>query len=107
MGAMDDLPRTPRRTRPAVATAVSAASLLAVVIAGAGPAAAHTDSDVVAVPAAASATVTLEPTHGCGESPTVEVSIRAPMTGATPGEVAGWTATAAAQAATDLSGPST
>ena len=42
------------------------------------PAAAHTDSDVVAVPAATQATVTLEPTHGCGGSPTVEVTIRAP-----------------------------
>jgi uncharacterized protein YcnI len=54
-------------------------------------AAAHTESDLVAVPAGAPATVTLKPTHGCGESPTVEVAIRAPVAGATAGAVEGWT----------------
>ncbi len=57
---------------------------------------AHTDSDVVAVPAGASATVTLEPTHGCDGSPTTGVAIQAPVGGATAGDVAGWTATATA-----------
>lgn len=58
------------------------------------PAAAHTDSDYVAVPTGAQATVKLKPTHGCGESPTVRVSIRAPLPGAVAGAVGGWTATA-------------
>ncbi len=70
----------------------SVASLVALVLAS--PAAAHTESDVVAVPAGAEATVTLKPTHGCDESPTVEVAIRVPVAGATAGEVDGWTATA-------------
>jgi uncharacterized protein YcnI len=58
------------------------------------PAAAHTESDLVAVAAGSQATVTLRPTHGCDGSPTIEVAIRAPVPGATAGEVAGWTATA-------------
>jgi MYXO-CTERM domain-containing protein len=59
------------------------------------PAAAHTDSDVVAVPAGAPAEVTLKPTHGCGDSATIKVSTRVPVAGATAGEVDGWTATVA------------
>lgn len=77
-------------TATATAVAVAVASFLA----GAGPAGAHTETDVVAVPAGGEATVKLEPTHGCDGSPTVAVSIRAPMEGATAGDVAGWTATA-------------
>ncbi len=57
----------------------------------AGPAAAHTESDVVAVPAGGAATVTLAPTHGCDASPTVEVSVRAPVAGAAATPVEGWT----------------
>lgn len=64
----------------------------------AGPAAAHTDPDVVAVPAGADAVVTLKPAHGCGDSPTVGVSIRADVSAATAGAVDGWTATATADA---------
>jgi uncharacterized protein YcnI len=58
------------------------------------PATAHTEVDLVAVPAGSDATVTLRPTHGCDDSPTVEVAIRAPVPGATAGAVDGWTATA-------------
>ncbi len=57
-------------------------------------ASAHTESDFVAVPAGEEATVKLRPTHGCGESPTVKVSIRADVTGAVAGVVEGWTSTA-------------
>jgi len=64
------------------------------VLAWSPPASAHTDADVIAVPAGAEATVTLKPTHGCAGSPTVEVAIQAPVEGATAGEVEGWTATA-------------
>lgn len=61
-----------------------------------GAAIAHTESDLVAVPAGAEATLELKPTHGCGGSPTVAVAIRAPLEGATAVAVAGWTATATA-----------
>lgn len=60
---------------------------------GTAPAGAHTDSDLVAVPAGEEATITLKPTHGCGDSPTVQVSIRADVPGARAVEVPGWTAT--------------
>ena len=70
---------------------VSATAALAV--APTGPAAAHTESDLVAVPAGAEATVTLKPTHGCGGSPTVSVRIRAPFPDAVAEDVEGWTAT--------------
>jgi uncharacterized protein YcnI len=63
-------------------------------VAPTGPAAAHTESDLVAVPAGAEATVTLEPTHGCAGSPTVAVRIRAPFPDAVAEDVEGWTATA-------------
>ena len=46
---------------------------------------AHTEPDVVAVPAGAASTINLKPTHGCGESPTVAVRIRAPFPDATAG----------------------
>jgi uncharacterized protein YcnI len=51
---------------------------------------AHTESDVVAVPAGSEATVTLEPTHGCADSPTVRVRIRAPLEDAEAVAVEGW-----------------
>jgi uncharacterized protein YcnI len=51
---------------------------------------AHTEPDYVAVPAGAEAVVNLKPTHGCGDSPTVNVRVRAPLP-AQPGEVEGWT----------------
>lgn len=76
-------------TKFAAVLAVTAATLLL----GAGGASAHTDSDVIAVPAGEEAVVTLKPTHGCDGSPTVEVAIQAPVTGAVAEEVDGWTAT--------------
>jgi uncharacterized protein YcnI len=60
---------------------------------------AHTEVDLVAVPAGSDATVTLRPTHGCDGRPTVEVAIRAPVPAATAGEVDGWTATATSDGA--------
>jgi periplasmic copper chaperone A len=78
--------------RGAVAAALSAL----VVGAGAVGAGAHTESDLVAVAAGDTATVTLKPTHGCGDAATVQVAIRAPVPGATAGEVPGWTASATA-----------
>lgn len=62
----------------------------------ASPVAAHTESDVVAVPAGEEATVKLKPTHGCDGSPTIAVAIEAPVEGATAQDVEGWTATATA-----------
>jgi uncharacterized protein YcnI len=56
----------------------------------AAPSGAHTDSDTVAVPAGGEATVTFRPTHGCAGAPTIEVSVRAPVEGATAGAVEGW-----------------
>ncbi len=55
---------------------------------------AHTEPDLIAVPAGSASTIHLKPTHGCGESPTVLVRIRAPFPDATAGDVEGWTATA-------------
>jgi uncharacterized protein YcnI len=85
----------PLRTR--TAAALTAAALTALVtLAPAAPVAAHTETDLVAVPAGARATITLRPTHGCDGSPTVEVAIQAPVEGAAAGEVSGWTARAEA-----------
>ena len=58
-----------------------------------GSALAHTGADLVAVAAGDEAKVTLKPSHGCAGSPTVEVAVRAPVEGAIPGDVDGWTAT--------------
>ena len=71
------------------------ATVLSLLATSSSPVAAHTESDLVAVPAGSEATVTLRPTHGSDGSPTVEVAIRAPVANATAGDVAGWTATAA------------
>lgn len=82
-------------TRTFAGVAASAVAAIAAVT-FAMPTSAHTTADVVAVPAGAAATVSLKPAHGCGESPTTEVVIRAPMEGAQAGQVEGWTATAEA-----------
>lgn len=82
------------RSRRPLAAALAAAAALAVL--APTPVAAHTETDLVAVPAGGEATITLRPTHGCDGSPTVEVAIQAPVEGATAGEVSGWTATAEA-----------
>lgn len=84
-----------RRTPLAFVVAVlSALAAVTVAFVGPAPAGAHTESDLVAVPAGSDATVTLKPTHGCAGSPTVKVRIRAEVAGATAGDVDGWTATA-------------
>lgn len=74
-------------------TTTSIAVALAAVLSLPSPASAHTESDLVAVAAGEEATLTLKPTHGCNGSPTVEVAIQAPVTGAVAAEVEGWTAT--------------
>lgn len=61
-----------------------------------GVASAHTEADVVAVPAGSEATITLKPSHGCGTSPTIEVAIQAPVAGAVAEDVDGWTASSEA-----------
>lgn len=72
-------------------TIISCLAALAAVLLSPALAGAHTEADLVAVPAGSEATITLKPTHGCGDSPTTEVSIQAPVAGASGGEVDGWT----------------
>lgn len=73
---------------------IGSAIVFGAVALGASNASAHTDADVIAVPAGSEATIKLKPNHGCGDSPTVEVFIQAPVTGATAGAIDGWTQTA-------------
>jgi uncharacterized protein YcnI len=80
----------------ALAGATSIAAVATLALLAPSPAAAHTEADVVAVPAGSETTLSLRPTHGCDGSPTVEVAIQAPVEGATAGAVDGWTATAEA-----------
>ena len=78
---------------------ISSLSRIVAILAVAGSAAiavsssasAHTDTDLVAVPAGEDATVTFRPQHGCGDSPTIAVSVRAPVSGAQAEDVDGWT----------------
>lgn len=84
---------TTRRYLPIAASAFVLSLVFGVVV-SASPAGAHTEADLVAVPAGSEATLNLKPTHGCDGSPTVEVAIQAPLTGAVAGEVEGWTASA-------------
>lgn len=83
------MPRSPLRT--ALATAALA---IAAAVALPTAASAHADADVVAVAAGEQATVNFRPNHGCGASPTTEVAVRVPVSGATGGDVEGWTWTA-------------
>jgi uncharacterized protein YcnI len=53
---------------------------------------AHTETELVAVPAGSEAIVKLRPTHGCGDSPTVEVRVLAPVADAEAVDVEGWEA---------------
>lgn len=73
--------------------AAALAATIALVAASGTVVKAHADADVVAVAAGDEAVVTLRPNHGCGDSPTIEVRIRAPFVDAVAGEVDGWTAT--------------
>lgn len=84
-----------RRLRPRDARLVTAlvASVLTAVLAQ-GVAGAHTEVDVIGVAAGERVTLNLRPNHGCGDSPTIEVAILAPLEGATAEPVDGWTATA-------------
>jgi uncharacterized protein YcnI len=73
----------------------AAIAMTALVVLGIVPAAAaHTETDFVALPAGGEGTLVLRPTHGCGTAGTVEVAVRAPVEGAAAGQVAGWTASA-------------
>lgn len=80
----------------ALAGATSIAAVAALALLAPSPAAAHTEAELVAVPAGSETTLSLRPMHGCDGSPTVEVAIQAPVEGATAGAVEGWTATAEA-----------
>jgi uncharacterized protein YcnI len=83
-----------------VQTRIAAGAVVAAV-ATIGPvatASAHTETDVVAVPAGSTATVTFEPEHGCGDSPTVDMRVQAPVAGATALDKAGWKTSSTADA---------
>jgi uncharacterized protein YcnI len=88
--------QTPRRTARRIATGMLVTTVAA--IAPAAIASAHTETDVVAVPAGSTATVTFEPEHGCGDSPTVDMKVQAPVAGATAIDKAGWKASSTADA---------
>lgn len=75
------------RSKVLVGSAVALVAALGL----AGPASAHTEADLVAVPAGHETTLTFRPTHGCDVSPTVEVAVQVPVPGATGSEVSGWT----------------
>jgi uncharacterized protein YcnI len=81
----------PRRTRFRHLVIALAAGMVAVV-APATVTSAHTETDVVAVPAGSTATVTFEPEHGCGDSPTIDMRVQSPVAGATAVERDGWSA---------------
>lgn len=89
-----------RSPRAPLAAAIVAAAATVALVGSSSPAGAHTEADLVAVAAGDHATLTLKPTHGCDGSPTVEVAIQAPVTGATAVDVDGWTATATDDLAT-------
>jgi periplasmic copper chaperone A len=82
------------RTPTTIARVASGVLVVALTALHAGPAAAHTEADLVAVPAGSEASVTFRPTHGCGDSPTVEVRVRVPVADAVARPVEGWTETA-------------
>jgi uncharacterized protein YcnI len=90
MTAAAKSPRTARR----LAGAAGILATVAAVVVPAGVASAHTETDVVAVPAGATATVTFEPEHGCGDSPTIDMQVQAPVADAKAIDKAGWTAKA-------------
>ncbi|MCC6338938.1 MAG: DUF1775 domain-containing protein [Acidimicrobiia bacterium] len=79
-----------------VAVVVFALTSVAVLtpVAAIGTAHAHTATEFVAVPAGSEAVVKIEPTHGCGESPTVEVRVLAPVAEAAAVAVDGWESSA-------------
>jgi uncharacterized protein YcnI len=84
----------PRPTRRLARWAAGALVAAGAAVVPSALASAHTETDFVAVPAGATATVTFQPEHGCGESPTVDVKVQAPVAGAMAVELDGWTASA-------------
>jgi uncharacterized protein YcnI len=82
-----------RARRIGVVGAVVAVCGVVAAVAPWATASAHTETDVVGVPAGSVATVTFEPEHGCGDSPTTQMQVEAPLTGAKALDKAGWTAT--------------
>ena len=89
-GRRDDHPSMALTSRAVAALLVASTALLV----GAGPVAAHTEPDLVGIPAGDEVTLMLRPTHGCDDAATVEVSARVPVAGATADAVDGWTASA-------------
>jgi periplasmic copper chaperone A len=88
---MPPQPETVVRSRRPLKVGLAAAAMALAVGAGAGPVAAHTESEYAAVPAGEQITVNFAPTHGCSGSPTTEVSVRVPASGATAGDAEGFT----------------
>ncbi len=84
---------SPRRAVRIGRRTAGALVAIAAVVIPVTAASAHTETDFVAVPAGSTATVTFEPEHGCGDSPTIDMKVQAPVAGATAVELAGWTAT--------------
>ena len=78
-----------RRIRSLIAASVATGVVLVL----AGPAAAHIEPDLSAVPAGAKATVAFNVEHGCDESPTTKIEMKLPfqITDAKPVDKAGWT----------------
>ncbi|QGG96242.1 DUF1775 domain-containing protein [Actinomarinicola tropica] len=76
---------------PKIVVGVVASVLAAAAVQGV--AGAHTEADIIGVAAGEQVTLNLRPNHGCGDSPTIEVAILAPLEGATAEPVDGWNAT--------------
>lgn len=98
---MRSQPALPHATAPRhrgrhLLAAAALASLAAVGL-QAAPASAHVEPTVTEVAAGSEATLTFEVEHGCGESPTVRVDIKAPdtVTDPTPVDKAGWNSSVA------------
>jgi len=88
--------------RVARLTIATCSAACASVLTGVGIAAAHIESDPAAVAAGSTATVGFNVEHGCDGSNTTELQIKIPdgITDAQPVDLAGWTATAAADTVT-------
>jgi periplasmic copper chaperone A len=92
-GAVTAAAKSPRTARRLAGAAGIVAAVAAVAL-PVGVVSAHTETDVVAVPAGATATVTFEPEHGCGDSPTTDMQVQAPVANANAIDKQGWTAKA-------------
>lgn len=87
--------------------ALLACTTAAVLVTWAGPASAHIEPDVTAIPAGEPATVTFTVEHGCaGEATTkIEIKIPEPISDAQPDDVDGWEGSAGDQVVTFEGGP--